>query len=316
MNSISNDNHSASLELNISDVYDLKSAIYVFRSFLGQKFKGVSSGPKEVKASLEILRRQNQLTGTHLRNLKPRQKLWVGSGSITNAVSMRILSSKPSQLILGPNLDIHNPHVSRLLREVDKSIFLVPSEWVRNYFVEILGQKSEKVIVWAAGVDTSKWKPQEKNQSGFVIYVKGDFDDTANSMLTVLRSQGYQGLIFKYGAYSQYRYREALSRASFAIFLVGTESQGIAQLQAWSCDVPSLVLEQNSFSPSPSSKAIVPASSSPYLTTMTGRFFNIEESSVAIDQFIGDLKTFEPRSWVIKNMSIEVSSANFLTLLK
>ena len=102
-----------------------------------------------------------------------------------------------------------------------------------------------------------------------------------------------------------------LRKTKFAVFLINTESQGLAQFQAWSMDVPTLILAQAKYENSKTLGHIVPASSSPYLTASTGQFFDESDSFEAIRGFVNILNNFTPRRWVLANYSESSSAEEF-----
>jgi hypothetical protein len=227
-----------------------------------------------------------------------------------------ISKSSPSKLVLGPNLDIHDLGVRRLFDEIPESMFIVPSAWVQSFFVKELGMSFNKVKVWAAGVDSKKWSPTKSKQDVVLIYIKGDYFDLATLIKAQAFEHGYESLILEYGSYSQSEYFNSLDVAKFAVFLIGTESQGIAQFQAWSMDVPTLVLSQSRYRVNEEEARDIEASSSPYLSPQTGRFFDGPHDKASVQEFIERLNDFSPRRWILNNYTYEKSAGKFLDLFR
>lgn len=274
----------------------------------------MSDGPAEVQLSVKPLKESAYIKVKNSNALPMNRNLWIGSGIVTKVLVENVIKSNPRKLVLGPNIDIHDLQVRRLFDEVSDSIFLVPSIWVKNFYVTQLHIDPDRVKVWAAGVDTQKWSPSGSKQKLVLIYIKGEFGEAAISMKEALRRIGLESHILKYGNYSQTEYLKLLGRAHFAVFLTGTESQGMAQFQSWSMDVPTLVLAQTKYHSPAVSPEGVEASSSPYLTEKTGLFFHDLEDLNSLERFIEILETFSPRLWLQSNFTLSASSQNFLEL--
>ena len=292
------------------------SCVYHLQMLTKRIFRGVSDGPMEVRLSLRNLKEERVIKTRSSRRLPKNQSLWIGFGGITEGMVGRIIRSNPSKLVLGPNIDIHNSNVRELFDEIPKSIFVVPSLWVQNYYVKYLQMDRDRVRIWTAGIDLEKWKPTEVNRDSVLIYVKGDFIEYASQIEIVVQEFGYKSSIIVYGQYSQTEFFESLNRSKFAIFLIGTESQGIAQFQSWSMDVPTLVLRQTKYRPAHLENADVLASSSPYLSVSTGRYFDSPHDMNSIRAFLEDIDSFSPRFWVECNHSLSISSENFVNLFR
>jgi hypothetical protein len=148
----------------------------------------------------------------------------------------------------------------------------------------------------------------------YVVYIKGNFQDLAIPISKTVESLGYEVEILQYGNYSQETYLNLLRKSKFVVFLTGTESQALAQFQAWSMDVPTLVLAQAEYVNPKTAGYMVPASSSPYLTASTGHFFDDSNSVEAIHGFVKSLDNFTPRRWVLANYSKSSSAQEFQRL--
>ena len=298
-------------EIYLPKMINLSTIVYEILQFIKFKRRRISNGPSEVNHSLKSLRHSGEIRSRPMFKIPNGSLVWIGFGPIVKTKLKRIRNLHPAKLVLGPNLDIHNPYVRELLECVENTIFLVPSAWVQNYYVEALGIDETKIRVWAAGVDTDKWKPLECQKDLVVVYLKGNFQDLAMRISDSVKTLGFKVEILQYGTYSQDTYLSLLRKTKFAIFLINTESQGLAQFQAWSMDVPTLILAQAKYENSKTLGHIVPASSSPYLTASTGQFFDESDSFEAIHGFVNILDNFTPRRWVLANYSESSSAEEF-----
>ncbi len=294
----------------------LASCIYSLKVLSRRIFQGISDGPMEVQLSLCNLKTEKIVRTKSSNRLRKNQYLWVGFGTVTDLMVKNIIRSNPRKLVLGPNIDIHNNNVRKLFDEIPHSIFVVPSLWVKNFYISNLQMEPDRVKIWTAGIDLKKWKPTAITRGSALIYMKGNFVDFAAQLVITIQEYGYKSVILKYGEYSQAEYFDSLNNSRFAIFLTGTESQGIAQFQCWSMNVPTLVLRQPEYQPDKVEGSAVEASSSPYLTSATGRFFDGPHDTVSVGEFLKDLDSFTPRFWVESNHSTSISSRKFLDLFK
>jgi hypothetical protein len=297
-----------------SKFFSLSTLVYELEQFVRVKLVGMSNGPLEVRRSLSSLKSGKRILAKRLRFLSVGQTVWIGSGCITRTTLNSLAAKRPKRLILGPNLEIHNPYVRELLDSHENSSYLVPSDWVRNYCIEILGISPKKVLVWAAGIKTSEWSAGVKNDRHALIYVKGPYGELAQQVSQKLSRLGFKTTILVYGAYRQNQYKSLLKRSQFVVFLNETESQGLAHFQSWSMNVPTLILSRVEYTDPKIQSQVVSASSSPYLTSSTGMFFESTDINNSLNLFINRLDEFNPRNWVLENYDAEITSSRFLQI--
>jgi len=306
--------HPPIFDVQLSRFISLSTIVYELMQFVRVKLFRMSNGPIEVRRSLSSLRISKRILPKRLMFLSKGQNVWIGSGYVTRSTVKRVASKKPIRLVLGPNLDIHNPYVREMLDSNEKSSYLVPSGWVRNYCIENLGIASDKVLVWAAGIDSFEWPAGDKSDRHVLIYVKGPYDEIACQVSQMLSRLDFRTTILQYGAYTQNEFRSLLQRSQFTVFLNETESQGLAHFQSWSSNVPTLILRKTEFVDQTKQGCLVSASSSPYLESLTGMFFESTDISASLDLFISRLEDFKPREWLLENYQAEITSHRFLQL--
>ena len=96
--------------------------------------------------------------------------------------------------------------------------------------------------------------------------------------------------------------KSSLEKSKFLVWFGETESQSMAQFQAWAMDVPTLVLRVEKYNDGESSYN---ASSSPYLNSETGEFFDSGlPSHNVINSWLDRLNTFSPRNWILKGHTL------------
>jgi hypothetical protein len=219
--------------------------------------------------------------------------------------------------IIGPNIPIEKPELARLILQTGKCQVLVPSESMRQILLDReLGYVAKDILVWAAGVNHKYWVPSANNPKSIVlVYQKGpESQHRVDEVIQLLHALNLKTVLLKYGTYRQNQYLKLLNQSKFVIWVGHTETQGLAQFQAWSMDVPTLV------SGLPKSRLEERdgkyASAAPYLSEKTGMLSSDQIPSFAEVSFmISSLDKFSPRSWVISNATQEIATSNLERIL-
>jgi hypothetical protein len=116
--------------------------------------------------------------------------------------------------------------------------------------------------------------------------------------------------------FTQAEYRDVLDRSVIAVFLSTFETQGIALAEAWSMNVPTVVWDPQGDAEW-LGRRLRSASSAPYLTPATGvAFGDIGVLKPALDRALRSLDSFQPRGWVLENMTDAVCSKRLYELIK
>jgi len=240
---------------------------------------------------------------------------WIVAGDISKISKPERELLKSKKILLGPNIHFENPRVAEIVNEWPRRKILVPSGWVKDYFETSGIESSDDLIVWASTVNSNEWKPRNVSRDSILIYIK-DFQklDLANQVIAHLESLGHKYSILNYGSYTKRDFKKTLDRSFAAIWIGGTESQGLALLETWFMNVPTLVLKCDVFRDGTSTNFL--ASSAPYLSTSCGAFFSDSERSTdEISFFLKNIDRFSPRDWAMKNFSHEVVLANLVNSL-
>lgn len=239
--------------------------------------------------------------------------------SLKSAIQMK-REGKIRTLLAGPNIVTLPNEAHAVITKSEIDICIVPSLWVKKLYLTCCPALEGRLEVWAAGVNTNSWRPAinhaiNERPSRILIYIKGSQNsEAAYPIIQKLKGANFSVMTVEYGAYDQGNYKELLNWANLMIVLGGTESQGIAMVEAWSMNVPTLV-KATSFWCSPEGKHF-PASAAPYLTELTGKFFNNEDELFSILQDWAEKKIcFSPRCWTIKNLSDEICALNLMRLI-
>jgi hypothetical protein len=280
----------------------------------------IARGPQAVEASLvtglQIIGQEYVLNPSE-DSVTP----FVGVLSNTNALRWAIEAKRAGQiefLVAGPNLVVTpSDDGSILLTEaVDKIV--TPSRWVSDYYLNCAPQLAGRVFEWAAGVDTEYWKPKESAaRRVWLIYdkcINGGQEELSEVLhqLTQLRLP-FERIV--YGEYSRQDYREALQRSFGMIVVSASESQGLAQFEAWACDVPTLVWHPQKLEVEGIGSNALMVSSSPYLSDECGaRFSKGADFQGAFSDFKERLSEYSPRRYVLRNFTLEQAAFAYVEL--
>jgi hypothetical protein len=220
---------------------------------------------------------------------------WLLSGSLNQVSKIR------NEIVLvGPNVEFELEESLSSFLNRDQTYFLVPAKWVAPVLQARVGLDPKKIIVWAVGLNSQEWCPSERNKKTFLVYIKGS-DPINLSLILQIISESYVPQTIRYGNYTPKKFYRILDSSAGAIWFGSTESQGIALMQAWSMDVPTLVRTNNEYL-DPVTAMTFGASSSPYLTKETGSFFvNDASSEMVLRSFLKNLKSYTPRKNVLDN---------------
>jgi hypothetical protein len=218
------------------------------------------------------------------------------------------------KLYAGPNIVTFSHEYNFLVGSPEIDNYIVNSNWTLNLYEDDCPSLRGRCFIWPAGVDTNYWQPDSARKSNRILIFdkRKEEDDPARvkPYADYLRSAGWQvDVLVRCGAhgYSQDQYRNLLQGSCLMLgFTVGSESQGLAWAEAWACNVPTLIF-RNTLNTYHGRKFA--CSTAPFLTHATGLFFDdLNHFKIQFEFWQAHRKEFYPRSWVLKNMSDEVSA--------
>jgi hypothetical protein len=168
------------------------------------------------------------------------------------------------------------------------------------------------VIEWMSGVDISFWKPPvislglTKKRKGIGVYIKGSLTPNDLTLVDALNARFKNNLFFlRYGEHSKSEYKKFLSRIRTLIWFGGTETQGLAMLEAWAMNIPTLIRTPKTGLPK--------EQFAPMLTPNTGRFFfSFKQLESLLIEMFSCQEKIQPRKWVRMNFSAQVKSRELL----
>jgi hypothetical protein len=210
------------------------------------------------------------------------------------------------KLILGTNLVDFPSENEKVMCAPEVDFNIVPSDWVRDNFINDKPELKDRVFVWPAGVDTEYWSPDPDQLGNEILIFTKDMTYIGPSIdiepyFKMLEEREYLIRVLKYGTFTPEQYLKALRNACLMVGFSLKETQGIAWVEAWAVNVPTLIYRQDKiYYKGRHSRS----STCPYLSNQTGIFFrDLAEFDCALRQWQCTRSNFAPRQWVLRNMS-------------
>ena len=232
-----------------------------------------------------------------------------------------VLKYPNTKFIFGPHFSVFPNQNQMNMIKGENSIYIQPSEWAAQVWRNNSICNNIKIKPFAFGVDTYKFneiKPKESRTKVFV-YFKRRRPDELNDILNLLQSKNIEFRIFDYvSRYSEEEYIAYLQNSKYGIWLDAHESQGFALEEALCCNVPLLVWNVSSMNQEyRSSYTNIPATTIPYWDTRCGEYFyNVNELEETFNKFLLKLDTYNPREYIVENLSFDVCENNLLNFIE
>ncbi len=260
------------------------------------------------------------------------------------------------KIIAGPNLALMPVDAGNILLDENIDLVLVPSQWVKDFWLSVAPQLEDKIRIWPAGVEVpgvgvrersdlingviaspkgaaipkiasssvnlrtprndNSWIGREETIPNCLIYKKNADEHLCAKILKFLELKGIFYQIIEYGRYKKKDYWKMLDKAKFMIYLQESESQGLALAEAWMRNVPTLVWSRG-YCEVRGQRWNDPKSAAPYLTDECGMFFKDEDDfKHKLPVFLEKIHQFMPRKYAIENFSDETAAKRYLEIIK
>jgi hypothetical protein len=194
-----------------------------------------------------------------------------------------------------------------ILNSID--LILVPSEWVKKLFIsEMVGFKT-KIKSFPFPCSDIVISNQFFQRDEFILIYdktegfrpKPNYSDFISEIKKFATKKAMDVKIISYGNYDQMEYINLLGRCRFMIYLSQQETQGLALMQAWAQNTPTLIYDKEI---GQWDNVVCPASSAPYYDPKVGLKFKnsaqLESSLILMME-----KCFTPKSYYYANFSKE-----------
>lgn len=283
----------------------VRDAIFKKPAYLRSKYGG---HPAVTRSVVEGLQKIGVRVTYNPRTLSAvGEVVFVPSGfdALWQAIQMK-RSGYIRRLLAGPNL-VEFPSDRRdLITATEIDVYIVTDSLTQDLYVTDCPELSGRCQPWPAGVDTDYWKPafNRVDRHKTLIYDKQVSEPVDPKIIAkMLERFGYQVEIIQYGCYPHGQYLQALQHATLMVGFSKSESQGIAWAEAWSADVPTIILRNDVIT---RRHKTYRSSTAPYLSSQTGMFFNdLLDFEAVFNYWKMNQDNFNPRQWVVDNLSDE-----------
>jgi len=217
---------------------------------------------------------------------------------------------KMKKLIVGPVLAISPHDVDGILLDDAIDILIVPSQWVKKFWIYEAPEIEHKIVVWAVGVDS--YPLENIPRDTVLIYEKNAPRALCKDIKNTLDNQHISYEIIRYGQYTHNEYMTLLDHTQVMIVLSPSESQGIALLEAWMKDVPTFVWNQGfwEYQGHHWKDAKI---SAPYLSDACGAFFTERNDfEVTWNIFYAGRNRYTPREYAMSRFTHKNIAEDFL----
>jgi hypothetical protein len=216
------------------------------------------------------------------------------------------------KIIAGPNLVVVPDEAGGIIKSPEIDTVVVPSRWVKDFYVSIDPELSSKIYIWAAGVELPKKEQVEKEYDFLVLNKTQSNMDLCDSITAYLKEQKFKIHVMFYGDFKQEQYFNALKYTKYLIYLSESESQGLSMFEAWARDVPSLVWDRGFMQYE--KYQWQGNTASPYLSGEVGMSFkNFEYFKLILSNFLN--RKFLPLNWVKNNATNEIAAKKYLEII-
>lgn len=206
------------------------------------------------------------------------------------------------------------------------SIYIQPSLWPIKFWEHYSFYKEFKKSnlsvpfkPFPLPVDTVKFKPISNIKKDKVfIYFKRRKPEELHYIQQFLEERHIPYKIFDYiKRYSETEYLEFLQQSKYGIIVDAHESQGFAIEEALSCNVPLLVWNTKYMSQEYGSTfENIPCTTIPYWDERCGEYFYTQQDfERKYSEFIGKLESYQPRQYILDNLSVEKCAEKWNILL-
>jgi hypothetical protein len=217
------------------------------------------------------------------------------------------------KILAGPIIVITPNEDNWLVASPEVDAFVVPSQWVKNWWISFEPRLADKIKLWPSGVKDNG--VCVKPAGNILIFQKNAPEDLNNFVASELSRRDLPFEIIKYGSFSSAQYLAALSRSRFMVYLSQSESQGIALFEAWMGGLPTLVWNRG-FMINSAYRWEDDLISAPFLNKSLGMFFKGKDDfGRRLDDFLGVYKFFTPRRFSLEHFTDVASAARYLEIL-
>ncbi len=234
---------------------------------------------------------------------------WASAGRAEGAVR---------RIVAGPNIAVTPDDFGSVMCSPAIDTIVVPCDWVARWWSNLRPDIASRIAIWGVGIDVDYWSPGASSLEPVdcLVYAKvqhGKNRVIVEQVTTALRDAGRSFRLLQYGTFFPPRYLDELRAARVLVYLTETESQGLAQFEAWATGTPCLAWDPGFCEWK--GYRFEGSSSSPYVTADTGATFrDRSEFPVALERLLEGETGIDPRAAVVERWRLEASAERYLRL--
>ena len=223
-------------------------------------------------------------------------------------------------LAAGPTNALFADECDGIMQMPEINLAIVAGAWAIDFY-RGTPALAGKTRVCPCGVDAEFWKPRAtKKERTAVVYWKSGDERFCEGVESIVRRCGLEPVRIRsrhgeHNIFTPDMLRQMLDRSVVGVFLSTFETQGIALAEAWSMNVPTVVWDPQGDAEW-RGRHFTAASSAPYLTAATGiAARDTAGLEPALRQALATLGSFQPREWVLANMTDAICSRKLYELI-
>lgn len=204
---------------------------------------------------------------------------------------------------------------------INNSIYIQPSDQSVNVR-KALGFNYFPITSYPVGIDTKKYNTGLKDGLPF-IYFKFRNPYDVNLVKDFMKSKNINYHFIVYSKYKHDDYINILKHAPYGIWVGANESQGFAVQEALSCDVPLFIWniskrgDEYPLNREKIKVKNIPYSTVPYWDKNCGYLvYDFKNFTNNFDKFLSNLNLFNPRKFILNNLSLKKQGNEFVKIYK
>ena len=224
------------------------------------------------------------------------------------------------KFIMGPHFSVFpDENKLKIINNIhNNTIYIQPSEWVSKMWINFNILKYLPIFTMPFPVDTNKFIPIHQPKNDVFIYYKRRNPNELQFIINYLNSNNIKFHLFNYTAsYKEHDYLNVLQKSKYGIIVDAHESQGFAIEEALSCNVPLLVWNTKIMSQEYGSRYDnISCTTIGYWDNRCGEYFYHQDEFIkTFETFLSKLNSYNPRQYILDNLSTEVCSEKWKTIL-
>jgi len=241
------------------------------------------------------------------------------TGCIHGGIAQLQKKTLPKNTLVGPEIVVMPNENKELFTHYTN--WVQPSQWVIDYTKTDPITKNNKMSAWPVGIDTTEFNSDKRGnyKRDCFIYYKTVTNQVNTAILNdlkiKLRTMKLSFEVITYGSYDEKQYKELINTSKFGIFLTGTESQGIAYMEALSMNLPLYVVDIKEFFYKRQNYKFSNnnVSAAPYFDDRCGvKCVGINQ----LDEFINKLNVYKPREYIMDNHTCKHGAEKYMKILR